>query len=491
MSLPAAPLQWHPTNAPIASVRTDDLCFVTPDLGWAVNSNGQIIRTDDGGDNWTTQFQTSQSTPEYLRAVTFASADVGWVGSMMPLQTLYHTTDGGKNWLQVTNLPASAPKRFCGLFAVNEQVVYGAGTSLPLDGPPRMLKTTNGGKSWTTWDMGHYAATLIDVYFTSPDRGWVVGGRAAVPPVLPLVGSGFPTKYDFAPPQAGRPLHHGRGCPLGRPARRDLRYAAAGRVGLEDPVRRRSARLHLARGLRLRRDPQDDRRGTDLAADLRRRVDQRPALTRERRDPGRRLPRRSTRMGRRGGDPGHHGGLQQRDDRRRQDLVECRPDRFVPEPIPVLRPSRHPGVLGRQDRLQVLLGAREAHARGPAAALPAAPRASGGRPPRPDRVRRPGPPRSGSRSMSSIVSACTSPGPSTRACTLRPRASSTGTPSIARAIPCRRGTTFTGWSSTASPRAVASSSALERDARDVLGLARWLVAPSRGRSCRVSPCEAG
>jgi photosystem II stability/assembly factor-like uncharacterized protein len=197
MSTPASPLRWRPTNAPVASVRTDDLCFVTPDLAWAVNSNGQIIHTSDGGDQWTVQFQASQSSPEYLRAVTFANPDIGWVGSFMPVQTLYHTTDGGNKWAQVKNLPGDAPKRFCGLYAVNERVVYAAGTSLQSDGPPRMMKTTDGGQNWKAWDMGHHAATLIDVYFATPDRGWVVGGRAAVPRVLPF-HRGFPNKYDFA-----------------------------------------------------------------------------------------------------------------------------------------------------------------------------------------------------------------------------------------------------------------------------------------------------
>ena len=43
-------MTWRPTNAPLASSRTDDIWFRTPETGWLVNSNGQIMRTDDGGD---------------------------------------------------------------------------------------------------------------------------------------------------------------------------------------------------------------------------------------------------------------------------------------------------------------------------------------------------------------------------------------------------------------------------------------------------------
>ena len=49
------PLVWRKTNAPIATSRTDDIWFVSPDEGWAVNSNGQIIKTEDGGRSWTQQ----------------------------------------------------------------------------------------------------------------------------------------------------------------------------------------------------------------------------------------------------------------------------------------------------------------------------------------------------------------------------------------------------------------------------------------------------
>ena len=41
-----------------------------------------------------------------------------------------------------------------------------------------MMKTLDGGATWTAWDMTPHASNLIDTYFTSADRGWVVGGLA-------------------------------------------------------------------------------------------------------------------------------------------------------------------------------------------------------------------------------------------------------------------------------------------------------------------------
>lgn len=104
-------LQWFPTNAPIASSRTDDIWFIDPLVGWAVNSNGQIIKTTDGGDNWKIQFQTPivNRRPIYLRCVGFSTPLNGWVGTVSEQQRLYHTTDGGETWAIVENLPENAP----------------------------------------------------------------------------------------------------------------------------------------------------------------------------------------------------------------------------------------------------------------------------------------------------------------------------------------------------------------------------------------------
>ena len=70
---PVAPLIWHRTNAPVAR-RHDDLWFLDPLTGWAVNSDGNIIKTTDGGQTWVPQ----HSAPGvYLRCIGFANANVG------------------------------------------------------------------------------------------------------------------------------------------------------------------------------------------------------------------------------------------------------------------------------------------------------------------------------------------------------------------------------------------------------------------------------
>jgi len=170
-------MTWRPTNAPVASSRTDDIWFAGPDSVWLVNSNGQIMHTDDGGDSWQEQFHDEGL---YLRSVAFASDTRGWVGTLTASKRLLETSDGGATWTPVAGLPSLAPSAICGLSVVNESVVYASGTNYP-NRPARVMKTVDGGASWQGFDMVPHASLLVDTYFPTPERGWVVGGKAQGP----------------------------------------------------------------------------------------------------------------------------------------------------------------------------------------------------------------------------------------------------------------------------------------------------------------------
>ena len=171
----ASGFAWRPTNAP-PTQRYDDIWFATPELGWAVNSDGKIFQTRDGGTSWQQQFQVPvEASDVYLRSIGFASETRGWVGTIAGEIRLYETSDGA-TWTPVAGLPADAPEKVCGISVVNESIVYASGTNEPRD-TPRIMKTTDGGRTWQARDMTDHASVLIDNYFTGPDTGWVVGGR--------------------------------------------------------------------------------------------------------------------------------------------------------------------------------------------------------------------------------------------------------------------------------------------------------------------------
>jgi len=157
--------------APVAQARHDDTWFVDDATGWIVNGSGQVWHTSDGGSSWHLQALTG----EYIRSVTFATPMRGWFGHLYadPAERMYETYDGGETWTPVPNLPAGSPPGICGMWAVDENVVYAAGR---YDGPARMLKTTDGGATWNALDLSEYAGNLIDCYFPSAEHGFVVGG---------------------------------------------------------------------------------------------------------------------------------------------------------------------------------------------------------------------------------------------------------------------------------------------------------------------------
>jgi photosystem II stability/assembly factor-like uncharacterized protein len=189
-------LQWRPTNAD-PERRHDDIWFCDADNGWAVNSDGKILKTSNGGASWEPQFH---APGVYLRCVAFLDSQRGWVGTTTPESRLFETRDGGETWSAVTNLPA-LPEFICGLSVVDESTVYGSGTNSPRN-TPAVLKSTDGGRTWTSFDMSEHASLLVDIYFPEPDRGWVVGGKADEPnptvrsrvkPVVLFTGDGGET----------------------------------------------------------------------------------------------------------------------------------------------------------------------------------------------------------------------------------------------------------------------------------------------------------
>ena len=178
---------WSPTNAPRAR-RYDDLWFVDREVGWAVNSNGLILKTADGGASWEQQFQVrAGSRGVWLRCVSFADHQRGWVGTTSSQRPMYHTTTGGESrngsegWNLVENLPQDGPRFICGLHVVDESVIYASGVNDPSVRSAAVVKSVDGGKTWIGRDLAEQASNLIDIYFPNPDCGWVVGGHTDDP----------------------------------------------------------------------------------------------------------------------------------------------------------------------------------------------------------------------------------------------------------------------------------------------------------------------
>jgi photosystem II stability/assembly factor-like uncharacterized protein len=171
-------LAWRRApNSPIAAMRHDDFFFYGSETGWIIHVGGQVSKTTDSGETWS--LAATINTSARLRCVGFATAERGWIGVLGDCGTigvgdafLYETTDGGTAWTAVTNVPEPKPDGLCGIWVVNESVVYACGRYCST---PRVIKTTDAGASWTTIDMSTYADGLVDCRFFDEQTGIVVG----------------------------------------------------------------------------------------------------------------------------------------------------------------------------------------------------------------------------------------------------------------------------------------------------------------------------
>ncbi len=107
--------------------------------------------------------------------MAFADDNRGWAGTLTPAHRLFRLVDAAETWAEVTGIPPGASPKICGLYAASDQVIYGSGTNDPGD-PAAIIKSTNGGNNWSAIDMSGHASSLIDIYFTDEQSGWVVGG---------------------------------------------------------------------------------------------------------------------------------------------------------------------------------------------------------------------------------------------------------------------------------------------------------------------------
>lgn len=156
--------------------RHEDVTFVSPTTGWVVNLSGEIFKTTDGGQTWTRRvvLQTRMGDPVWFRSVGFANEEVGWAGSLSEGHVLYETRDGGETWDDISHkITGAAMAGICGLWVVNEHVIYGVGR---YNSPARVLKSTDGGETWVAKGVSPLAETLVDVFFFDEDHGFIVGG---------------------------------------------------------------------------------------------------------------------------------------------------------------------------------------------------------------------------------------------------------------------------------------------------------------------------
>ena len=132
--------------------------------GWAVGDGGRILRTLDGGAEWSLQ---SSGASTALNAVWFTSDTEGWaVGNN---GTVLHTTNSGGSWTRL--LSAGASEHLNDVHFAHRDTGWVVGA----DGV--ILRTANRGVSWQR--VTPSAFDLHGVSFVGRD-GWAVGDNGVI-----------------------------------------------------------------------------------------------------------------------------------------------------------------------------------------------------------------------------------------------------------------------------------------------------------------------
>lgn len=169
---------WEPaTSAPEGNSRQrhDDVGFGDATRGWLVNTRGEIWKTDDAGHVWELQLDTNG----FFRFRSLAPIDRrhAFAGTVQtPGAVLFATDDGGESWTDVTNrISGTQPIGICGMSVVTDRLIFGVGAYY---GSATLIKSTNGGVTWTGKSMRPLAQTLVDVHFINEDVGFATGGTS-------------------------------------------------------------------------------------------------------------------------------------------------------------------------------------------------------------------------------------------------------------------------------------------------------------------------
>lgn len=148
---------WTQVYTPSEKTEIQSVYFVTPSLGFCAGGN-MILKTTDGGSTWSEyKIPSGSSTVQQVR---FVNEQKGY--ALCLFSKLFKTEDGGQTWQEIVHGSSN------GYYALAE-----AGGATYLSGQGTMLKSTNGGNSWT--ELAQSPRDIYDLHFMDNQRGFAFG----------------------------------------------------------------------------------------------------------------------------------------------------------------------------------------------------------------------------------------------------------------------------------------------------------------------------
>lgn len=187
----AAPA-WRKLSTEPFPGKQDDTSFVSPDLGWYGNGKGKVFRTRDGGETWEQVFEKPGTFVRAIGFLDEQRGFLGNIGTgRFPGVTdetpLYVTADGGASWSPAKIVEGPPMPGVCaidifrqpfidrGQLAQRVQIRAGG----RVGGPAFVLESLDGGEAFVCRDLNSVTAAILDIKFISETVGFIAGASNA------------------------------------------------------------------------------------------------------------------------------------------------------------------------------------------------------------------------------------------------------------------------------------------------------------------------
>lgn len=158
--------------------------FLDEQHGWMAGSE-LIAKTTDGGTTWEIVYEQDSMSPE-ITNIQFLSTDLGYViqerGDMMK------TTDGGENWTELSTFIS---------FDLNDLHFISADTGFIVGDGGRILTTVDGGEEFSS-NYNMTSKDLTTAYFINSNIGWIGGRKGTL--LATTNGGGIATSNEVHEP---------------------------------------------------------------------------------------------------------------------------------------------------------------------------------------------------------------------------------------------------------------------------------------------------
>jgi photosystem II stability/assembly factor-like uncharacterized protein len=161
--------------------KQDAIAFAGPKAGWYGNGTGKVYRTNDLGEHWKLVWSHPGT---YVRSLEFSDETTGFLGNVGPgyfpnvsdKNPLYVTRDGGEHWSPIS---PTTGRQIVGVCAIDVLKIDGKVLAVRaggrVGGPAAMLESFDEGRTFQARDMSGLTGMILDIHFVDQHVGFIAG----------------------------------------------------------------------------------------------------------------------------------------------------------------------------------------------------------------------------------------------------------------------------------------------------------------------------